>query len=266
VKTSKRKEIFANLYQCCILGPVQGTGTSNFLCQHTCWIRACRHRSSWCAGELEQLDLLAPATPAACYFPDDLDQRTEAVTVTLSHIYIIPILFCSLLYPTCNICVYPQNIELDSVHLCDRSSVISPRQPWGVYTFFWTSTMLSLYHSLGNLITFSLFSWTLPLLFFFMLDSPLHFMWKMTATNDLPLLDLLQAPSWHQCAKSVDNTNTPPTVHSSNMLLPSVLSSSCLQPPTPTMTTKIDIPALSGMLDALTVVAWLATCEDTFKA
>jgi len=32
------------------------------------------------------------------------------------------------------------------------------------------------------------------------------------------------------------------------------------------MTTKIDIPALSGMLDAPAITAWLATCEDTFKA
>ena len=61
---------YINFYQCCVLGPVWGTGTSNFLHQHTCWIRACQHRSSWCAGELERLDLLAPATPATCYFPD----------------------------------------------------------------------------------------------------------------------------------------------------------------------------------------------------
>ena len=32
------------------------------------------------------------------------------------------------------------------------------------------------------------------------------------------------------------------------------------------MTTKIDIPALSGALDAATITAWLATCEDTFEA
>jgi len=32
------------------------------------------------------------------------------------------------------------------------------------------------------------------------------------------------------------------------------------------MTTKIDIPALSGKLDAPTITAWLATCEDTFEA
>ena len=32
------------------------------------------------------------------------------------------------------------------------------------------------------------------------------------------------------------------------------------------MTTKIDIPALSGQLDAPTITAWLATCEDTFEA
>jgi len=32
------------------------------------------------------------------------------------------------------------------------------------------------------------------------------------------------------------------------------------------MTTKIDIPALSGMLDAPAITAWLATCEDTFEA
>lgn len=32
------------------------------------------------------------------------------------------------------------------------------------------------------------------------------------------------------------------------------------------MTTKIDIPGLSGTLDAATVTAWLATCEDTFEA
>ena len=59
-----------NLYQGCVLGLVRTTGTSDFLSQHTCWIQACRGRSSSCAGELEQLDLLAPATPATCYFPD----------------------------------------------------------------------------------------------------------------------------------------------------------------------------------------------------
>jgi hypothetical protein len=32
------------------------------------------------------------------------------------------------------------------------------------------------------------------------------------------------------------------------------------------MTTKIDIPALSGKLDASVITAWLATCEDTFEA
>jgi len=29
-----------NLYQRCVLGLVQGTGSSDFLHQHTCWIRA----------------------------------------------------------------------------------------------------------------------------------------------------------------------------------------------------------------------------------
>ena len=53
-----------------ILGLVRATGTSDFLCQHTCWIRACQGRSSSCAGELERLDLLAPASPATCYFAD----------------------------------------------------------------------------------------------------------------------------------------------------------------------------------------------------
>ena len=60
-----------NWYQGCILGLVQATGTSDFLRQHTCWIQACRGRSSSCTGELEWLDLLAPASPATCYFPDD---------------------------------------------------------------------------------------------------------------------------------------------------------------------------------------------------
>jgi hypothetical protein len=32
------------------------------------------------------------------------------------------------------------------------------------------------------------------------------------------------------------------------------------------MTTKIDIPPLSGQLDAPAITAWLATCEDTFEA
>ena len=32
------------------------------------------------------------------------------------------------------------------------------------------------------------------------------------------------------------------------------------------MTTKIDIPPLSGTLDAPGITAWLATCEDTFEA
>jgi len=48
------------------------TGTSDFLCQHTCWIQPCQGRSSSCTGKLEQLDLLAPASPATCYFPDGL--------------------------------------------------------------------------------------------------------------------------------------------------------------------------------------------------
>jgi len=32
------------------------------------------------------------------------------------------------------------------------------------------------------------------------------------------------------------------------------------------MSTKIDILALLGMLDAAIIIAWLATCEDTFEA
>jgi len=32
------------------------------------------------------------------------------------------------------------------------------------------------------------------------------------------------------------------------------------------MTTKIDVLALSGQLDAPAITAWLATCEDTFEA
>ena len=102
----------------------------------------------------------------------------------------------------------------------------------------------------------------------------------MTAAKALPLLDPLQAPTRHRRAKSVDNTPltvrsfkppTPlPSVASSsrvqNTLPASVAPSSHLQPPAPTMTTKIDIPALSGALDAATITAWLATCEDTFEA
>ena len=72
VKMSKWKEIKKNLYQGCVLGLVQTTGTSNFFCQYMCWIWACQHRPRWCPGKLEWLDWLAPASPATCYFPDVL--------------------------------------------------------------------------------------------------------------------------------------------------------------------------------------------------
>ena len=51
-----------------------------------------------------------------------------------------------------------------------------------------------------------------------------------------------------------------------NTLPASVAPSSYLQPPAPTMTTKIDILMLSGALDTATIMAWLTTCEDMFKA
>ena len=72
LKANKRKENSMNLYQGCVLGLVRATGTSDFLSQHMCWIRACRGRSSSCTGELEWLDLLALAGPVTCYFPDVL--------------------------------------------------------------------------------------------------------------------------------------------------------------------------------------------------
>ena len=69
-ENEQKEKDYNNWYQGYVLGPVRATGTSDFLCQHMRWIRACRGRSSSCAGELERLDLLAPATPATCYFPD----------------------------------------------------------------------------------------------------------------------------------------------------------------------------------------------------
>ena len=76
-ENERKEKDHNNWYQGCvlglvraILGLVRATGTSDFLCQHMRWIQACRDRSSSCAGELERLDLLAPASPATCYFPD----------------------------------------------------------------------------------------------------------------------------------------------------------------------------------------------------
>jgi len=108
-----------------------------------------------------------------------------------------------------------------------------------------------------------------PLAFSITLDSPPHFTWKMAAVNDLPLLDALQAPSHHCHAKSIDNTSLPLGIASRTSHQPalaSIPSLSRVVPSSPTMTTKIDIPALSRMLDAPTITAWLAMCEDTFKA
>ena len=41
-----------------------------FMIQHACWIRACQHRASTRARELEPLEVLALVILVVCYFLD----------------------------------------------------------------------------------------------------------------------------------------------------------------------------------------------------
>ena len=69
----QKKRNSMNFYHCCVQGPVWGLVPAVFsasTCAGFGHVKIGPAHAESSAGELEHLDLLAPAGPAVCYFPD----------------------------------------------------------------------------------------------------------------------------------------------------------------------------------------------------
>jgi hypothetical protein len=103
---------------------------------------------------------------------------------------------------------------------------------------------------------------TTPLSISPILDPTLHFTRNTAASLHLPILDALQPPTRRARSASTVTRRTSGIPRPVQPLGPPHL----VPKPASMKMAKIDLPALTGDLDAANVTSWLNLCEDSFEA